>query len=94
MRAWFRLRIVATFATAIATIAFMSDASAPARSQTYDPDYPICMQIYGRIRYFDCRYASLEQCKASAAGRPATCVVNPYFARKKPAAPRRLRRVD
>ncbi|WP_426407311.1 DUF3551 domain-containing protein [Bradyrhizobium ganzhouense] len=59
--------------------------SCRARAQTYDPDYPVCMQIYGRVSYFDCRYASLEQCRFSAAGRSASCVVNPYFARKKPA---------
>jgi uncharacterized protein DUF3551 len=100
--------IAATFSHAIATFAFGSRASAglmlvaigallasaPARAQTYDPDYPICMRIYGRVSYFDCRYASLEQCKFSAAGRSASCVANPYFAQKKQAAPRRSRRAD
>ena len=69
-------------------------ASSPARAQTYDPNYPVCMQIYGPVGYLDCRYASLEQCKYLAVGRSATCVVNPYFAQKKLAPPRRSRRAD
>ncbi|MGY3514297.1 hypothetical protein ACVIQY_007272 [Bradyrhizobium sp. USDA 3051] len=38
-------------------------AGAPAHAQTYDPSYPVCMQIYGPVGYFDCRYTSLEQCR-------------------------------
>lgn len=68
--------------------------SAPVRAQTYDPSYPVCMQIYGQIGYFDCRYTSLEQCKFLAVGRSASCVANPYFAQKKQPPPRRSRRVD
>ncbi len=64
----------------------------PARAQTYDPSYPVCMQIYGPVGYFDCRYGSLEQCRYLAVGRSATCVVNPYFPLKKP--PRRSRSVN
>jgi hypothetical protein len=67
--------------------------SAPAHAQTYDPNYPVCMQIYGPVGYLDCRYASLEQCKYLAVGRSATCLDNPYFVRK-PTAPRRSRRGD
>jgi hypothetical protein len=67
-------------------------AGGSSRAQTYDPSYPVCMQIYGPVGYFDCRYASLEQCKYLAVGRSASCVVNPYFAWKKPA--RRSRRAN
>ena len=49
-------------------------------AQTYDPTYPVCMQIYGPVGYFDCRYGSLAQCKYLAVGRSASCVNNPYFA--------------
>jgi hypothetical protein len=63
-------------------------ANAPAHAQTYDPSYPVCMQIYGPVGYFDCRYTSLEQCRFLAVGRSATCIVNPYFPEKKPKAPR------
>lgn len=54
----------------------------PACAQTYDPSYPVCMQIYGPVGYFDCRYGSIQQCKYLAVGRSASCVVNPYFAQK------------
>ncbi|UPJ65787.1 DUF3551 domain-containing protein [Bradyrhizobium sp. 191] len=64
----------------------------PARAQTYDPSYPVCMQIYGPVGYFDCRYASLAQCRYLAVGRSASCVVNPYFPPSKPASPHHPRR--
>ena len=57
----------------------------PAHAQTYDPSYPVCMQIYGPVGYFDCRYASLEQCRFLAVGRSASCVPNPHFPEKRPA---------
>ena len=52
----------------------------PAAAQTYAPGYPVCLHVYGPITYYECRYASLAQCNQSASGRPAQCVVNPYFA--------------
>ena len=55
-------------------------AAAPAQAQTYDPNFPVCLHIYGKISYYDCSYTSLAQCNASAAGRSALCDVNPYFA--------------
>jgi len=55
-------------------------ASAPARAQTYNPDYPVCLHVYGPITYYECSYTSLSQCNASASGRSAQCVVSPYFA--------------
>ena len=67
----------------------------PSQAQTYDPNYPICLQIYDDMvhYYFECSYTSMAQCQASASGRPAQCVVNPYFAKRfaKP-VPRRRRR--
>ena len=56
---------------------------APARAQTYDPHYPICLQIYDdMVHYtFECAYTSMPQCQASASGRSAQCVVNPYYAK-------------
>ncbi|MDN5004834.1 DUF3551 domain-containing protein [Bradyrhizobium sp. WYCCWR 12677] len=65
-----------------------------ADAQTYDPDYPVCMQIYGPVGYLDCRYGSLDQCKFLAVGRSASCIVNPYFTQKAPAVPHRSRRLD
>ena len=63
-------------ALAIVTIA----ATAPAAAQTYAPDYPVCLHVYGPITYYECGYTSLAQCNLSASGRPAQCVINPYFA--------------
>jgi hypothetical protein len=55
--------------------------AAPASAQTYSPDYPVCLQAFGRNGgYIECAYTSLPQCNASASGRAAMCVVNPYFA--------------
>jgi hypothetical protein len=55
-------------------------ASAPARAQTYSPDYPVCLHVYGPVTYYECRYTSIPQCNQSASGRSAQCVVNPYAA--------------
>ena len=71
----------------VATGLFFSGV--PADAQTYDPSYPVCMQIYGQVGYFDCRYTSLEQCRFLAVGRSASCVANPYFAPRRPARPSR-----
>jgi hypothetical protein len=49
----------------------------PAAAQTYDPAYPVCLN---RSNCYECRYTSLPQCNASASGRSAQCVINPYFA--------------
>ena len=55
-------------------------AATPAPAQTYDPSYPVCLHLYGPVTYYECRYTSLAQCNASASGRPAQCVLNPYVA--------------
>ena len=77
-------------ALAILTIATAS-AAPSAHAQTYDPAYPVCLQVYQGIAdfYFECAYTSLAQCSLSASGRPAQCVVNPYYAGPKTAAPGR-----
>jgi hypothetical protein len=61
-------------------------AAEPARAQTYYPNYPVCMKVYsggpggGGGEYIDCGYTSLAQCAATASGRAAYCVVNPFWA--------------
>lgn len=77
-------------AFAILTIAAASVAPS-ARAQTYDPAYPVCLQIYQRWNdyYFECAYTSLAQCNMSASGRTAQCIVNPYYAGRKTAPPGR-----
>ncbi len=48
------------------------------RAQTYDPDYPVCLRIYGPDNDIECRYTSMQQCALAASGRAAQCLVNPY----------------
>ena len=74
--------------TLAGTIAWVVLAAAaltcpPAQAQTYDPNYPVCLQVYQSMIdfYYDCSYTSMAQCAASASGRSAQCVVNPYFAK-------------
>ena len=66
---------------------------APARAQTFDPSYPVCLQIYQSIAdfYYECHYRTMAQCAASASGRAAQCVVNPYYGYGKPPAGRSKR---
>lgn len=77
---------IATLATLIVAAAA---ATNPVRAQTYNPDFPVCMQVYAQFMYYDCRFFSIPQCKASASGRGAQCVVNPYFAGEPPVRRRR-----
>jgi hypothetical protein len=84
------MRIPALAILAIATLS----AAPSARAQTYDPAYPVCLQVFQGIGdfYFECAYTSLPQCQMSASGRAATCIVNPYYAGRKAAPGRRSRR--
>jgi hypothetical protein len=59
----------------------MTLAAAPTQAQTYDPNYPICLQTFGRAgNTIACGYTSMDQCRLSASGRAAQCITNPYFA--------------
>jgi hypothetical protein len=70
------------------TLAIVALLAAPVHAQTYDPAHPVCIQTYGiGGNGIDCSYASMDQCRASASGRAAQCIVNPYYA----AAPVRRR---
>jgi hypothetical protein len=65
--------------------------AAPARAQTYDPNYPVCLQTYGIDgSYIDCSFTSPAQCAASASGRAAQCLNNPYFAQSRKTPPGRI----
>jgi hypothetical protein len=82
------MRILALVILTIGTVSLR-----PAAAQTYDPAYPVCLHVYGPAIYYECRYTSLPQCNASASGRAAQCVINPYFAyAEEPPAYRRHRR--
>jgi Protein of unknown function (DUF3551) len=65
----------------------------PAQAQTYDPRYPICMQVFSIDGpAIGCGYTTMAQCKASASGRAAECFANPYFAGASRKPPVRARR--
>jgi hypothetical protein len=70
-------------------------AGASAQAQTYDPNYPICLQTFGRNgNYIACGYTSMAQCRSSASGRAAQCITNPYFAGAIPGRTRRPHRMQ
>lgn len=67
-------------------------AAAPAGAQTYDPRYPVCLHVFsggigGGGDWYECNFTSLPQCNATASGRAAICIINPYYAANEP--PRR-----
>jgi hypothetical protein len=72
-----KLRAQTWIVVAVGTIFMIADAQA----QTYDPRYPVCQQVWGiNGSYIACGYTSMAQCAATASGRAAQCLVNPYFA--------------
>jgi hypothetical protein len=84
------MRIPALTLLAIAA----ASVATSARAQTYDPAYPVCLQVYQGWNdyYFECGYTSLAQCNMSASGRAAQCIVNPYYAGRKTAPPKSRKR--
>ena len=71
----------------------MTLAGGPAGAQTYDPAWPVCMQVYSKgANFITCGYTSLEQCRATASGRSAMCMLNPYYAGPAGERPRRRHR--
>lgn len=71
----------------------MTLAAAPTRAQTYDSNYPICLQTFGRAgNTIACGYTSMDQCRMSASGRAAQCITNPYFAGANLGRPQRQHR--
>jgi Protein of unknown function (DUF3551) len=65
----------------------------PASAQTYGAGYPVCLHVYGPVTYYDCAYTSIAQCNASASGRAAQCVLDPYSAQASVPSAYALRRV-
>jgi hypothetical protein len=59
----------------------MTLAGASVQAQTYDPNYPICLQTCGLDgNSIECGYTSMDQCRLTASGRAAQCITSPYFA--------------
>jgi hypothetical protein len=70
-------RLGLTFAPIAALLAF----GVPALAQTYGSAFPVCIQTYGISgNSIDCSYTSMGACQASASGRAAQCISNPYYA--------------
>ena len=72
------MRRFASLLFLLAGFCTLDPAVTPARAQTYAPGFPICLRVYGPINYVDCTYSTLTECNATASGRPAQCLVNPY----------------
>ena len=67
-------------AMALTILAATVSVAPPALAQTYDPSYPVCLHVYAEHGdYYECGYTSLPQCAASASGRAAQSLVNPYY---------------
>lgn len=56
-------------------------AASSARAQSYDPRYPVCMQVIVNFggQHNECAYFTMEQCAQRASGLAATCIVNPFY---------------
>src|ERR1700758_1109441 len=68
-------------ALTISPITMLLIFGAPAQAQTYDPAFPVCIQTYGLDgNYIECSFTSMDTCRASASGRAAQCIANPYYA--------------
>jgi hypothetical protein len=67
---------------------------ATAAAQTYGSNSPVCLQRWewGGSTYFECSYASWEQCRRAGSGLAAMCVDNPYWAHGQSASPDGSRR--
>jgi hypothetical protein len=74
------MRRIALAVLAASVGALVSYAAAPAQAQTFSPNFPVCLRVYGLINYYDCSYLTLPECNATASARAAQCLLNPYFA--------------
>ncbi|WP_080507780.1 DUF3551 domain-containing protein [Rhodopseudomonas palustris] len=65
-------------------------SAAVAQTQAPYDNYPVCLRIYGPVRFDQCRYVSIEQCQPAAQGIAGQCVTNPWY--QPPAGPARRQR--
>lgn len=86
--------VMRTFLSAILALLTLMAVTTASSAQTYAPDHPVCMHVYGEELgdRMDCIFSSLAQCAAAASGLPATCLINPYHApARQPQRPRQPR---
>jgi hypothetical protein len=63
-------------------------AATPAAAQTYDPRYPVCIEIATLDgRTISCSFTSMAQCAATASGQAAQCYANPFGVQSRPPEP-------
>jgi hypothetical protein len=64
------------------TLSIAAFSCAPAQAQTYGTTFPVCIQTYEHEggTYISCEYTSMATCQATASGRAAQCISNPYYA--------------
>jgi len=80
-----RMRMWCVVVLAAVALPSVAQAQAP-----YD-NYPVCLRVYGPVRFDSCRFASIEQCRPSAFGIAGECVTNPWYQPPAGPAPRHRR---
>nr|WP_244552573.1 DUF3551 domain-containing protein [Bradyrhizobium sp. Ghvi] len=58
-------------------------APTPAAAQRFGGNSPVCLQRWewGGSTWISCQYSSWDECRASAAGISAMCLLNPFAQR-------------
>jgi hypothetical protein len=74
-------RLIGTILVGGAVLGSAVLAATSASAQEYDPRYPVCMRLteWGGGPHIECSFTSIPQCNASASGRAAQCVDNPFY---------------
>lgn len=70
--------------SALAAVMAVAGASLAGGTAAEARDYPYCLTSPGYGYPGDCNYASYRQCRASASGRLADCILNPRAAFREP----------
>ena len=75
-------RLIGAILVSGAVLAGAVLAASFASAQEYDFRYPVCMRLteWGSGPHIECSFTSIPQCNASASGRAAQCVDNPFYA--------------
>ena len=91
------LLVVSLLVVSLLVVSLLGAGSVPAEAQTYDPRYPVCIEVYTLDgSSITCSFMSMAQCAATASGQSAQCYANPYAMQNRrpgpdPSPPRRSR---
>jgi hypothetical protein len=72
------MRVSSAIVLATLALPFALTAAAATQAAPYDNN-PVCLRVYGPVRFDDCRYVSIEQCQPAAQGIAGQCVTNPWY---------------